>query len=108
MIDVLLNSLTLLLQFLALWRLRVTHPEIKRSRIPGGWIGLFIATILPAAVIILAIYSQASEEGLRAIYWAVAAIVIGAIVYFPIKKYIKPGIPDIDPYVSDEQEVEAV
>jgi amino acid transporter len=101
-IDVLLNSLTLLIQFLALWRLRIIRPDIPRSRIPGGWVGLFIATVLPAAVIILAIYSQVTEEGLRAIYWAVAAIAVGAILYFPIKKYIKPGIPDIDPYVSDE------
>lgn len=102
-IDVLLNSLTLLLQFFALWRLRIVKPEMKRSRIPGGWIGLFIATILPAAVILLAIYSQVAEEGLQAIYLALIAIAIGAIAYFPIKKYIKPGIPDIDPYTSDEQ-----
>jgi amino acid transporter len=105
-IDVLLNSLTLLLQFLALWRLRVVRPDVKRARIPGGWVGLTIVTILPAAVIILAIVSQVSEEGLRAIYWALAAIVIGAILYFPIKKYIKPGIPDIDPYVADQHEAQ--
>jgi amino acid transporter len=101
-IDVLLNSLTLLIQFLALWRLRITRPDIPRSRIPGGWIGLFIVTILPAAVIILAIYSQVAEEGLRAIYWALAAVVVGGVLYFPIKRYVKPGIPDIDPFVLDD------
>jgi amino acid transporter len=101
-IDVLLNSLTLLIQFVALWRLRVIRPDIKRSRIPGGWVGLFIATILPAAIIILAIVSQVGEEGWQAIWLAAIAIAIGAILYWPIKKYIKRGIPDIDPYVSDE------
>jgi amino acid transporter len=107
-IDVLLNALTLLMQFLALWRLRFIRPDIKRARIPGGWIGLFIATILPAAIIIMAIYSQVAEEGLRAIYLAIAAIAIGAILYFFVKKYIKPGIPDIDPYESEEQETQTV
>jgi amino acid transporter len=105
-IDVLLNSLTLLLQFLALWRLRIIKPEIKRSRIPGGWIGLVIATILPVVIIIVAIVSQVVEEGWMAIYLAIVAIAIGAILYFPLKKYIKPGIPDIDPYVSDEDHAE--
>jgi amino acid transporter len=100
------DSLTLLLQFLALWRLRFIRPDIKRARIPGGWIGLFVVTILPAAVITLAIVSQVGEEGWRAIWIAAIAVVIGAILYWPIKKYIKPGIPDIDPYVSDEQEAQ--
>ncbi len=107
-IDVLLNSLTLLLEFLALWRLRVIRPDIPRSRIPGGWIGLVIATILPAAIIIFAIVSQVIEEGWQAIWLAAIAIAIGTILYFPFRRYLKinRGVPDIDPYVSDEQEAE--
>jgi amino acid transporter len=107
-IDVLLNSLTLLLEFLALWRLRVIKPDIPRSKIPGGWVGLVIATILPAAVIVFAIVSQVIEEGWQAIWLAVIAIVIGAILYFPFRKYLKVdrGVPDVDPYISSEDELE--
>ncbi len=74
-IDVLLNSLTLLLQYSALWRLRFTRPDIPRAKIPGSWVGLVIATILPTAIIVLAIYLQIHDEGLWAIYGALAAIV---------------------------------
>ena len=52
-IDVLLNSLTLLTA--VRWRCggcASSGPDIPRSKIPGGWVGLFIATILPAAIII--------------------------------------------------------
>ena len=69
-LDVLLNSLTLLLQFAALWWLRVIKPGYPAQQDPGGWVGLVIVTILPAAVIVLAIYSQVVEEGWRAIWLA--------------------------------------
>jgi amino acid transporter len=103
-LDVLLNSLTLLLQFAALWRLRRIKPDIPRSRIPGGWPGLVIVTLLPAAVIVFAIVSQVVEEGLRAIWFAAVATAIGAVLYFPTRRYLKVnrGVPDVDPYVSDE------
>jgi amino acid transporter len=107
-IDVLLNALTLMLQFIALWRLRFKRPDIKRSKIPGGWIGLTIASILPALIIIVAIVSQVVEEGWMAIWLAAIAIAIGAILYFPLKKYIKKNIPDIDPYAPDDPEAHRV
>lgn len=107
-IDVLLNALTLLLQFLALWRLRFIRPDIPRARIPGGWIGLFIATILPALIIIVAIVSQVLEEGWMAIWLAAIAIAIGAILYFVMKKWVKPGVPDIDPFAPDDPEAHAM
>lgn len=102
-LDVLLNSLTLLLEFAALWWLRRTRPEIPRSRIPGGLIGLFIVTILPALVIILAIYSQVIEEGWQSVWLAGIAIAVGAILYFVMKWFVKPGIPDIDPFTPEEE-----
>jgi amino acid transporter len=104
-IDVLLNSLTLLLEFAALWRLRLIKPGIPRRRIPGGWLGLAIVTILPAAIIIFAIVSQVVEEGWRAIWIAVIAIAIGTVLYYPARRYLKVGrgVPDVDPYASDEE-----
>jgi amino acid transporter len=107
-IDVLLNSLTLMLEFLALWRLRFKRPDIPRAKIPGGWAGLTLATILPFAIIILAIYSQVRDEGWIAIWLTAVAIAIGAILYFPFKHFLKDkrGVPDIDPFTSDEDRAE--
>ena len=102
-IDVLLNSLTLLLQFAALWRLRFKRPDLPRNKVPGGWYGLVLATILPTAIIVMAIVLQVRDEGLWAIYGALAAIVAGALLYLPMRRWIKRNIPDIDPYVSEEE-----
>jgi amino acid transporter len=104
-IDVLLNSLTLMLQFLALWRLRFIKRDVPRSKIPGGWIGLIIATLLPFAIIGVAIYYQVHDEGWVAIWATAIVIVVGAILYFPFRKYLKKnrGVPDVDPYASTEE-----
>ena len=101
-IDVLLNSLNLLLYFAALWMLRRRKPDIPRSKIPGGIFGLVICTILPAAVIVFAIVSQVKEEGWQSIWLAAIVIVITPILYFPFRKYLKKrrGIPDVDPYAE--------
>jgi hypothetical protein len=29
---------------------------------------------------------------------------IGVILYFPIRKYVKPGVPDVDPFVLGTEE----
>ena len=65
-------------------------------------VGLVIATILPAAVIIFAIVSQVKEEGWRSIWLAAIAIAITPILYFPFRKYLKKarGVPDVNPYVE--------
>ncbi len=112
-IDVLLNSLTLLIQLAALWKLRRSRPEVPRAKVPWGYFGLSLVTLLPTLIIFMAIYSQVKEEGWGAVYYALAAIILGSIVYFPIKKYIKDrnNIPDIDPFVlgdGDEALVEPV
>jgi len=98
-IDVFLNMIVLMFEFFAMWKLRFSRPELPRQKIPGGYFGLAIVTILPALIIILAIYSNFIEFGMATITWALIAMAIGVILYFPIKKWIKPGIPDIDPYV---------
>ena len=51
-------------------------------------------------IIGLAIYSQYVEEGMASISWALGAMAVGAILYFPIRAFIKPGIPDVDPFVA--------
>lgn len=101
-IDVFLNMLVLMAEFFALWKLRFDLPNMERKKVPGGWIGLTVVTLAPALIIGLAIYSQFVEEGMASISWALAAMAIGAMLYFPIMKWAKPGVPDVDPFVGVE------
>jgi amino acid transporter len=100
-VDVFLQTLVILAEFGALWKLRFTHPELPRERVPGGWLGLVLVTLGPSAIILLAIYSQIQEEGLSSLWLALASMAVGALVYFPIRRYIKPGVPDLDPFAHD-------
>jgi len=98
--DVFLQLLVILAEFVALWRLRFTHPELPRQKVPGGYLGLVLVTLGPVIIIAVAIYSQLMEEGLQSLGFALIAMLIGAILYFPIKRLVKPGVPDVDPFVS--------
>ena len=104
-IDVFLNMIALLIEFLALWKLRISRPEIPRWRTPGGWPVLLIVTILPTLLIILAIYSQIHDSGMKALWLPIAFMGGGAVLYYPIRRWIKlrNNIPDVDPYVADEE-----
>jgi amino acid transporter len=103
-IDVFLNMLVLLACFFAVWVLRFTDPDRPRAKVPGGWFGLTLITLSMVAVVSLAIVFNYLDAGMDSISWALYAMVIGAIVYIPIKLWIKPGIPDVDPYQSPEEE----
>jgi amino acid transporter len=96
--DVFLNTLVLIACFFALWVLRRKLPGLPRKKVPGGYVGLALATLAPCFVMAVAVYSQIQDVGSDAIVLGLAAIVIGAILYFPIRAYIKPGIPDVDPF----------
>jgi amino acid transporter len=97
-VDVFLNMMALVLQFLALWKLRFSHPDVPRATVPGGWAGLVVVTLAPFIIIAIAVYSQFVEEGLNSLWLALASIGVGAVVYFFMKKFVKPGIPDINPW----------
>jgi Kef-type K+ transport system membrane component KefB len=71
--------------------------------VPGGYVGLTLITVAPAAVIILAIVSQIVEEGLESLWLALAAIAVGAVLYFPIRKIVKPSVPDVDPFEAETE-----
>jgi amino acid transporter len=98
--DVFLQMLVILAEFAAMWKLRYTNPDVPRERVPGGVPGMILVTLGPVAIILLAIYSQYSEEGFSSIGWALAFMAVGAILYFPFRKYLKPGVPDIDPFTE--------
>ena len=97
-VDVFLQTLVILAEFGAMWKLRITRPELPRQKVPGGWLGMVLVTLGPTVIILLAIYSQIQEEGLSSLWLALAAMAVGALVYLPIRRTIKPGIPDVDPY----------
>ncbi len=102
--DVFLQCLVILAEFAAMWKLRFTHPDVPRDRVPGGWFGMVLVTIGPVAIILLAIYSQFAEEGFNSLGWALAFMAVGAVLYFPIRRYLKPGMPDVDPFASPPEE----
>jgi amino acid transporter len=106
-VDVFLNMLVLMAEFLALWKLRFSKPDLPRQKVPGGYFGLVYITLCPAIIIILAIYSQVEDSGLDSIWLALAAMLIGAVLYFPIKWWVKREVPDVDPYQA-EPETESV
>jgi amino acid transporter len=104
-IDVFLNMLVLMLEILALVVLRVKKPKLPRNRVPGGVWGLIYIVIAPLTVIVIAIVSQVMDYGWESsIGWGFIAILIGTLFYLPIRKWVKPGIPDVDPYVLNATE----
>jgi amino acid transporter len=96
--DVLLNMLVIVACFFALWRLRFSRPDEPRKKIPGGYLGLGLATLGPIFITVVAVYSQWVDVGSDSITLAIGAMIVGALLYFPIRRFVKPGIPDIDPY----------
>ncbi len=104
-IDVFLNMLVLMLEILALVALRIKKPDLPRTRVPAGVWGLIYIVVAPAAVITLAIVSQVADYGWQsAIGWGLIAMAVGALLYLPIRKWVKKGIPDVDPYVLNTSE----
>jgi hypothetical protein len=84
--------------------LRFKDPDRPRQKVPGGWFGLAIITLLMTSIVTLAVVFNYLDSGMDSISWALYAMVIGAVLYFPIRKWIKPGIPDVDPYIGDSEE----
>ncbi len=103
-IDVFMDAVALLVQFAALWKLRFSRPDLPRQKVPGGWAGLFLITLGPLFIISLAIVSQIIEEGWQSLGLAILMILLGVVLYFPLRKWVKPGVPDVDPFTADEDE----
>jgi amino acid transporter len=102
--DVFLQCLVILAEFAAMWKLRFTDPDRPRQKVPGGILGMILVTLGPTIIILVAFYSQYIEEGFQSIGWALAFMAVGAILYFPFRRYLKPGVPDVDPYKEPPEE----
>jgi amino acid transporter len=101
-IDVFLNMLVLLACFYAMWVMRFKEPDRPRQKVPGGWFGLTLITVLMTSIVGLAVVSNYLDVGMTSISWALYAMAAGAVLYFPIRKWIKPGVPDVDAYAAPE------
>lgn len=95
-VDVMVYSVALLLEFAALIVLRVKEPGMKRPfRVPGGWWGIGLVTLLPTLVLALAVVSTVQEEGISALYLSLGAIATGPLLYPVFRRVFKQGRPDV-------------
>src|SRR5260370_24030925 len=84
-IDVLLYGVSLLLEFVALWALRVKEPRLPRPyRISGGLPGAVALAIGPLAVLLLAGYRGRTERAgpISALTLGLIIIAAGMLVYW--------------------------
>jgi amino acid transporter len=83
-VDVTIYAGALALEFAALIALRIKEPDMERPyRVPWGWTGIILVTILPLAVIGFAVYSQVKDEGfVKAVGWAALGLATGPPLYY--------------------------
>jgi amino acid transporter len=103
-VDVFMDCICQVLNYLSLWKLRFSHPDVSRQKVPGGNLGLILITVAPFSIIGLAVISQVGEEGFRSIWLALAVILVGALLYFPLRKFVKRGVPDVNPWEAVTEE----
>jgi amino acid transporter len=93
-IDVLLYSAALSLEFAALIMLRWKRPGFPRPfRIPGGWVGVALVTIAPmlcAILLVLVSLSGEDADSKQALIVALA-IITGIGLYFARRKHARSG-----------------
>jgi amino acid transporter len=81
-LDVLLYSGALILEFVALVALRIREPKLERPfRIPGGWSVLAVVCTAPLAVLVLAVVSAARDEGVGMLGLSMTALATGPVAY---------------------------
>jgi amino acid transporter len=93
---VMLYSAALLLEFIALIVFRIKLPTMRRPfRVPGGLFGVIVITLLPTAVLALAVVSQIEFEGVNALYLSITALLTGPILYPIARRVFKKDRADI-------------
>jgi amino acid transporter len=103
-VDVFLNMVVLMAEILALWVMRRKRPDLPRQKVPGGVAGLLYITLAPALIIGLAIWSSITVDyGMISIWLSLAAIGLGAILYFPVRALAKKNVPDVDPFQASAE-----
>ncbi len=89
--DVFLQCLVILAEFAALWKLRFSHPDVPRDKVPGGYLGLVLVTLGPTAIILVAIVSQYRRRGLGLARLGAGLHGPGRVVVLPVPALPKAG-----------------
>jgi amino acid transporter len=108
-VDVIVYSAVLLLELAALVSLRIKLPNMQRPfRVPGGGPGLIAVVLFPVVLVTLAIVSRVHEEGVRALYLSLGALVTGPVLYPFLRTFVKRNQPDVEIPVEMEGTGEAL
>jgi amino acid transporter len=94
--DIILGLGALGLEFVAFLILRGKFPQMVRPyRVPGGWIGAIVITLLPLLVSGAMIWSTFTGEA--AAFWiGVIGFLLSAALFWPAKWFIKRNHPDAE------------
>ena len=93
-LDVIVYSCAILIEFMALVLLRYREPLLDRPfRIPGGKTVVLLVALAPALVVSFAIYNQIHEEGMSAFWLSIIALATGPLVYL-IARFAGRSKPD--------------
>lgn len=93
-VDVFLYSIALMLEFVALIILRRRLPNMSRPyRVSGGWFGIAVITILPAAIIVFAVYQNTVDSGISSLYLSIGSALIPFLAWYPLKRWVKRDTP---------------
>jgi amino acid transporter len=90
-LDILLYSVELFLEFIALMALRVKAPEMERPfRVPGGWAGLIVVTVLPMSFAVIIAVATLGGRGAELYQLGVipAVILTGTLIYFKKRRSV--------------------
>ena len=89
-VDVIVYSAALVLEFAALVLLRKKEPDMERPyRIPGGWLGIALVVIFPVAIVVFSIYNQIMCAGFFTTVGLSALFLATGPILYPIAKYFK-------------------
>lgn len=94
-VDVTIYAFALLLEFAAMWVMRLKHPNLHRPfAVPGGWVGMILVTLFPVLIIGTAVYFQVLDVGfVQGVGWAVAGAATGPVAYLVLRPWkLRNGI----------------
>jgi amino acid transporter len=97
-VDVILYSAGILLEFAALAILRRREPDLSRPfRVGGGAVGLAFVCLAPTAMVAFGLYSQFQEEGRTALLLSLGALATGPVAYLVMRRLRRPETGESGP-----------
>lgn len=88
-LDILLYGSSLVLEFAALFALRLKEPELPRPyRVPGGLLGAALLGLMPTALLVLALVKNERETafGMNALVFGLLLMAAGPLLYLALRK----------------------